>query len=245
DPYVAPPPARPYIQEVGADVGRLRIGVRTAAFGGLTTTHPDCVAAAEDAARLLESLGHSVEPADLPALDDADYTTHFITGWTAGTAWNLDHWSRLTGQEITADDVEPLTWALAEAGRAVTAPQWLAAREWLQAHARRVQAWWTGGFDLMLTPTLGEPPPPLGSFASPPENPLHGLFRAGEFVPFTPLFNVTGQPAISLPLHWNDASLPIGVQLVAAFGAEDVLLRVAAQLEAARPWADRRPPVHA
>ena len=105
--------------------------------------------------------------------------------------------------------------------------------------------WWTEGHDLLLTPTIAEPPPPLGTFDSPPDNPLHGLFRAAELVPFTPPFNVTGQPAISLPLHWNDDGLPIGVQLVAPFGREDLLLRVAAQLEAAQPWADRRPPVHA
>ena len=244
DPYAAPPPRRPYVDELGADPGRLRIGVRTEAFGGVTTTHPDCVAAADDAGRLLESLGHTVSAADLPALDDADYLTHFLTHWSAGTAWNLDHWSGATGHDIGPGDVEPSTWAIAEAGRAISASQWLTAREWLQGHARRVQDWWAGGFDLLLTPTLVEPPPPLGEFDSPPDNPLHGLFRAGELVPFTPLFNVTGQPAISLPLHWNDAGLPIGVHLVAAFGREDVLLRVASQLEAARPWAQRRPPVH-
>jgi amidase len=230
---------------VGADPGRLRIGVRSEAFGRVTTTHPDCVAAADEAGRLLESLGHTVVAADLPALDEADYLTHFLTHWSAGTAWNLDHWSSVTGHDIGPDDVEPSTWAIAEAGRAIGASQWLTAREWLQRHARRVQAWWAGGFDLLLTPTLAEPPPPLGEFDSPPDNPLHGLFRAGELVPFTPVFNVTGQPAISLPLHWNDAGLPIGVHLVAAFGREDLLVRVASQLEAARPWAARRPAVHA
>ena len=151
---------------------------------------------------------------------------HFITFWAAGAAWNLDYWSRRTGDTITADDVEPLTWALAEVGRVGSAADWLSAREWLQVNAREVAAWWTEGYDLLLTPTIAEPPPPLGSFDSPPDNPLHGLFRAAEVVPFTPPFNVTGQPAISLPLHWNEAGLPIGVQLVAAFGREDLLLRV-------------------
>src|SRR5207248_3871228 len=121
----------------------------------------------------------------------------------------------------------------------------LSSREWLQAWSREMARWWAGGFDLLLTPTIAEPPPPLGQFDSPPDNALQGLFRAGSLVPYTPPFNVTGQPAVSLPLHWNEAGLPIGVQLVAAFGREDVLLRVSAQLEEAQPWASRVPPVSA
>jgi len=245
DPYTAPAPTRPYLDEVGAAVEPLRIGLLTASPGGTVAVHPDCVAAAEAAGRLLESLGHSVSVSHPKALDDPDYTAHFITNWAAGAAWNLDYWSRRTGVEVGPDDVEPLTWALADLGRSSTAAEWLWAREWLQLNAREVAAWWTEGHDLLLTPTIAEPPPVLGTFDSPPDNPLHGLFRAAEVVPFTPPFNVTGQPAISLPLHWSADGLPIGVQLVAAFGREDLLLRVAAQLEAAQPWTDRRPPVHA
>ena len=245
DPYGVPDPVRPYAAEVGADVGRLRIGLMTSAPYGSVAVHADCVEAAEAAGTLLESLGHGVEPSHPKALDDPGYTAHFIPFWAAGAAWNLDYWSRRTGDAVTADDVEPLTWALAEVGRSGSAADWLSAREWLQANAREVAGWWTEGHDLLLTPTIAEPPPVLGSFDSPPDNPLHGLFRAAELVPFTPPFNVTGQPAISLPLHWSDDGLPIGVQLVAPFGREDVLLRVAAQLEAAQPWTDRRPPVHA
>lgn len=245
DPYTAPTPERPYLQELGADPGRLRIGMMTQSPGGAVEVHPDCVAATEAAARLLESLGHEVDVSHPKALDDPDYTGHFITNWAAGAAWNLDYWTRRTGVEIGPDDVEPLTWALAEVGRAGSATAWLWAREWLQVNARETAAWWTEGHDLLLTPTIAEPPPPLGTFDSPPDNPLHGLFRAAEVVPFTPSFNGTGQPAISLPLHWSDDGLPIGVQLVAAFGREDLLLRIASQLEEAQPWAERRPPVHA
>lgn len=245
DPYGVPDPARPYVDEVGADPGRLRVGLMASSPGRAVAIHPECVAAVEAAGRLLESLGHHVESSYPKAMDDPDYTGHFVTFWAAGAAWNLDYWTRRTGAPITADDVEPLTWALAETGRAATAAQWLSAREWLQVNARGVQHWWTQGHDLLLTPTIAEPPPPLGSFDSPPDNPLAGLFRAAEVVPFTPPFNVTGQPAVSLPLHWSADGLPIGVQLVAPFGREDLLLRVAAQLEAAQPWADRRPPVHA
>ena len=245
DPFTAPDPARPYLDEVGADPGALRIGIMSTAPLGQVSVHADCVAAVEATARLLESLGHQVEVSHPKALDDPDYTGHFITNWAAGAAWNLDYWTRRTGEEVTEADVEPLTWALADLGRSSTAAQWLWAREWLQANTREVASWWTDGFDLLLTPTIAEPPPPLGTFDSPPDNPLHGLFRAAELVPFTPPFNVSGQPGISLPMHWNDDGLPIGVQLVAAFGREDLLLRVASQLEAAQPWSQRRPAVHA
>lgn len=245
DPYEAPSPARPYAADVGADPGQLRVGIRTRAFGGTTEAHPDCIAAAEAAGRVLEELGHVVAPIELPEADDPDYVTHFITTWAAGCAWNLDRWSRRTGKAITADDVEPLTWALAETGWGYTAPQWLAAREMLQQITRRLGQRWATDIDLLLTPTIAEPPPRLGEFDSSADNPLHGLFRAAELVPFTPMFNVTGQPAISLPLHWNDEGLPIGVQLVAAFGREDLLVRVAAQLEEAVPWVDRRPALDA
>ena len=245
DPYGAPEPSGPTLEEVGRDPGQLRIGVMTQSPGDAVPVHRDCVEATEAAARLLESLGHAIDVSHPKAMDDPDYTGHFITFWAAGAAWNLDYWSRRTGDAVTADDVEPLTWALAEVGRSGTGADWLSAREWLQANAREVATWWTEGHDLLLTPTIAEPPPELGSFDSPPDNPLHGLFRAAEVVPFTPPFNVTGQPAISLPLHWSSDGLPIGVQLVAPFGREDLLLRIAAQLEVAEPWADRRPPIHA
>ena len=243
DPYVAPAPGRAFLEEVGADPGRLRVGLLTSSAVG--EVHPDCVAAAESAARLLESLGHAVEPRYPEAMGDPELTTHFITLWSVGAAWSLDYWSRKTGKTVGPDDVEPLTWALSEMGRSYSAPQLLTALEWLQRWSREMADWWAGGFDLLVTPTIAEPPPKLGEFDSPPDNPLQGLFRAAGLVPFTPAFNVTGQPAISLPLSWNDEGLPIGVQLVSAFGREDVLLRVASRLEEAHPWADRVPPVHA
>jgi amidase len=105
-----------------------------------------------------------------------------------------------------------------------------------------VQSWWSQGWDLLLTPTLAEPPLPIGTFANDPAEPMAPMARAGTFVAFTPTFNTSGQPAINVPLHWS-GGIPIGVQLVAAYGREDVLLRVASQLEAAHPWAHRRPAV--
>jgi amidase len=246
EPYVAPAPARPYLDEVGAEVGRLRIGIRTEPPGKQYATHADNVAAAEDAAKLLESLGHTVEPADLPGFDDPGLVEHFLVRWFAGTAWALDYWTRKTGQPITADDVEPLTWAIAEQGRSFSAPQLFTALEMHQRLSREIARWYESGFDLLLTPTCAEPPTRIGEYdAGPPDNPLFGIIRATPIAAFTAGINMTGQPAISLPLHWNGDGLPIGVQLVAPYGREDVLLRVAAQLEEARPWADRRPPVFA
>jgi amidase len=244
DPVVAPAPARPFADEVGADPGRLRIGMLTTNPMGGVEIDPDCVAAADDAARLLESLGHHIEASHPAALDNPDLMGPFGVVWTVDTARDVDDYAALVGKSVTERDVEPLTWALAESGRTVTAPQYIEAKRALQEFTRLIAEWWEGGFDLLLTPTLGEPPVPLGTFDAQPDNPLHGFFRAGQFVPFTAQFNITGQPAISLPLSWNADGLPIGSQLVAAYGREDLLLRVAAQLEQARPWAGRRPPVH-
>ncbi len=242
DPYTAPPPVRPFSAEVGADPGRLRIGMMLRAPGGMPV-HRDCVAAAEDVARQLDSLGHVVERTHPQALENPELTRAFATLITCATARALEAWSEKTGRAIGAGDVEGGTWAVAEMGRQLSGRDYLHALECAHQQTRAVAQWWADGFDLLLTPTEAEPPPLLGSFASSPDNPLAGFYRAAPFSTFTSPFNVTGQPAISLPLYWNDAGLPIGVQLVAAYGREDLLIRVAAQLEQARPWAQRRPAV--
>ncbi|MEZ5142423.1 MAG: amidase [Acidimicrobiales bacterium] len=249
DPYTAPPPDRPYVQEVGADPGSLRIGWTATAADRSVTTHPECVAAVERAAALLDQLGHRVSE-DHPALwDDGDYVDHFtgqfINAFSVWTAAELDHLGRISGEPIAAEGVEAGTWAAAELGRTVTAVQYFEAISELHRYTRRMAEWWAGGFDVLVTPTIPELPPELGTFAAQPDNPLNGLFRSAAIVPFTAPFNTTGQPAVSLPLHWSDDGLPIGVQLVAAYGREDVLVRLASQLEAAAPWSDRLPPIHA
>jgi amidase len=246
DPYAVPPPARSYSEEVGADPGRLRIGLMTTPPGGQFEVHPECAAAAELAAALLEELGHYVVPSYPRDLDDPSYIANFLVRWTAGVDWNLRYWSTAIGREIGPDDVEPCTWALAEQGRKHSGGELLRAVEEAQAGSRRIASWWADdGFDLLLTPTCAEPPPRLGELDAPPDNPLAPIVRATPFAIFTAGFNTTGQPAISLPLHMTPGGLPVGVQLVAASGREDVLVRVAAQIEAAQPWADRTPPVHA
>jgi amidase len=241
DPYTAPSPERPYREEVGADPGKLRIGLWSSAPSDQFEPHPDCIAAAESAGSLLESLGHAVELSHPDAVDDPAYTERFIARWTAGVAWNLDYWSEKSGRPVTQESVEGTTWALAELGRSFSGAQYLASLEYQQRVARQAAEWWTGGFDLLLSPTMGEPPTPLGSFAEQPDDPTAPLFRAIPTAGFTAFWNTTGQPAISLPLHWTEDGLPIGVQLIAPYGREDMLIRVAAQLEEAQPWAQRFP----
>ncbi|MCC6766294.1 MAG: amidase [Deltaproteobacteria bacterium] len=241
DPYGAPPPQRPYREEVGADPGTLRIGVMTQAPAGSTMVDPDCVAAVEGAAALLGELGHRVESSHPTALDDMETFQHFGIMFATSTARILDAVGELLGRTLGPEDVEPFNWALAEMGRVVSARQYLMTADWLFGYTRRVADWWAGGFDVLLTPTLPEPPWALGGFHG--VDPMMAGLRAQALCAFTGPFNMTGQPAISLPLAWNANGLPIGVQLVAAYGREDLLLRVAAQLERARPWIDRHPPI--
>src|SRR4051812_7351292 len=240
DPYVAPPPDRPYTEELEADPGQLRIGLLTEP---LLEAEPNEVVAeaARDAARLLESLGHEIEESHPTGFEEMDIVDTFLTRWMAGQAATLDQLQAVVGREIGPGDVEPLTWALAEEGRRRSAGRYLAAVGQHQLISRMIAEWFESGFDLLLTPTLGEPPPLPGSFDDSGEDPTSALMRGAQTATFTATFNVTGQPAISLPLHWSEDGLPIGVQLVAGFGEEDLLLRVASQLEEARPWADRMP----
>lgn len=234
DPYTAPHQATPYLAEVGAAVKPLRIGFATRHLvpeGGMVDSHPDCVEAVARAAKLLADLGHHVEPVEIPALHHPDWVPRFLSIWVVGVAYEVDASSKKIGRAIEQHEVEPLTWALAELGRLINGPAYVEAWRWLQAQTRRIAEYWSR-YDLWLTPTVTSPPVPLGTFASPDDDPLAGIFRAAEFAPFTAPFNATGQPACSIPLHRNAAGLPIGVQLVGAYGREDLLVRVASQIEA-------------
>jgi amidase len=244
DPYVAPPPARPYTEEVGADPGKLRIALWTETVIE-QDADPEVVAAAEAGAKALEGCGYQIERPDMSVLQSLDMVEPFLVRWAAGQAQALDQLGMVGEQPITADDVEPLTWALAEIGRGRNSGEYLAAVGQHQVLSRIIAGIHESGFDLLLTPTLGEPPPPLGSFDDSGPDPMAAFERAFLSGCFTAAFNATGQPAISLPLHWSKDGLPIGVQLVAPLGREDVLLRVASQLEQAVPWADRTPPTFA
>ncbi len=248
DPYAAAPPVRPFAAEVGANPGALRIGVLSRrAPAGLAEVDGACIAAADDAAALLSEVCRDtvVDAAYPEPLDDIELLVHFTTVLAASTAFDLRRLGAMAGRELGPDDVEPLTWAQAELGRAVTADAYLEAVESLRAWSRRMARWWEpdgSGFDLLLTPTMAKPPAPLGEIRG--ADAEGALVAATPYAVFTLPFNVTGQPAMSVPLWWHEG-LPIGVQLVAATGREDLLFRVAAQLEAARPWHDRHPPVFA
>ncbi len=243
DPYSAPPPARPFLQEVGADPGRLRIGFRTRRRDG-NEAHPDCVAAVRETAALLESLGHHLEAVDIPALDDRRFEEAISGVFGVFILTDLERWSRKLGRELKPSDLDPWNQAMCEMAAGVTGVQYATAMERAQGYARDLSQWWADGWDVLVTPQLTVPPPRLGELA-PDNDPMENFARISGMTDFTMPFNVTGQPAVSLPLHWNDEGLPIGVQFVGEFGREDVILRLAAQLEQARPWADRRPPVHA
>lgn len=227
---------------MGADPGTLRIALATSTIGD-TSLHDDCLAAARDAAKLCADLGHEVEEAS-PVLMAEPLTNAFNLLWRAGAAAQIDSVALLTGRAPAEDEFEPLTWALAQEGREHGAPELLLATSMLQIASLMLAAFHEQ-YDIWLTPTLGRPPVPLGTFDSRPDEPGSGFEPAEEFAPFTALINGTGQPAMSVPLFWNDEGLPIGVHFVGRFGDEATLFRLAAQLEEARPWIQRRPPVSA
>jgi amidase len=235
DPYIAPPFTRPLADEVGVNPGRLRIGVLSGAdLGG--AVHPDCIAGVERTAALLEAAGHHVEASSPDALFDPALIERFVTVLSVHTLRDLQMLEDILGRPATEDDLEHDNLVFAHQGRKVTAVDYASCLEAQHAWGRRILSWWhpadgSHGFDLLLTPVLAGPPPPIGYLAGP-----DGGRRVTEFLLFTAQFNVTGQPAISLPMHTTVDGLPVGSQLVASYGREDVLVRVAAQLESAAPW---------
>ncbi|MGH8860845.1 MAG: amidase [Jatrophihabitantaceae bacterium] len=243
DPYPAPVPGRPFAREVGADPGKRHLAFSARTAGG-RTGHRDCVAALEDAVRLCTELGHELVEADLPRIGPEEGAAIGAV-FNAATAWIVDYWVRRVGREPGPDELEPLTRAYRAAGRAVSAADYLHAIEVLHRYAREV-ARFLAGFDGFLTPTMSAPPALLGEITSTSEEPLRASERGGATVEYPQVVaNITGNPAMSLPLWWNEAGLPIGVHVLGRFGDEATLFRLAGQLEAARPWADRAPPVSA
>jgi amidase len=240
--YTAPPPGRAYAREVDTTPGRLRIALRRTSPLGLAEVDTECLAAVDNAAQLLESLGHIVEDATPSALDEADVLETFSAAMLSSLGAELAEMGEVIGRELTEKDVEASTWASAQLGSGLDAAGYIRALSKMHRWARRAVSFWTDdGYDVLLTPTCAEPPPELGDLIRPETNGARLL----PFAIFTAPFNVTGQPAMSVPLHWTASGLPVGVQLVGAPYREDLLLRLAGQLEQAAPWADRRPPVFA
>ena len=260
-PVACPQHDRPFLEEVTREPGRLRVAVTTTPFFG-STVHPDCVAALEDAAALLESLGHDVIRAE-PVVDAPSLSQAFLTVVAAEARADIEWIGEQLKRAPRSDDVELTTWALGLVGKAASAADYATSVRTLQVAGRTVGRFFTN-YDVLVTPTLGAPPFTIGALQpSAAERAmlrvvaglgLGGVLKAAGllnetakkvygFIPYTPLFNVTGQPAMSVPLHWNAAGLPIGTQLVSRFGDEATLFRVAGQLERARPWAGRIPPL--
>ena len=243
DPYAAPALVRSLREEVGRDPGRLRIGLMLERPGRTAPLHPECVRAVEGAGRLLQSLGHRVEIARPDAADDLDAITHLKRIIDAHAAQTVDFIGQMLGRQMSPDDVEPYTWRFVSEGRKISAAEYIGAWDWLHGWSRRLAAWWADGWDLLVTPTIAEPPPLLGELGGAGGNAAKKWDRNLELMPYTPVCNATGQPAISLPLHWTPDGLPVGVHFIAAYGREDQLVRIGAQLEQAAPWAERRPPI--
>jgi amidase len=242
EPYYPPALPGPLAQEVGRDPGRLRIGFLDHAAGDGYLDDPQCRAAVAGAAGLLESLGHHVEESGPQAMFESEFEQHFVSIIAADVAFTFSAFEMLLGRPIADDELEARNVAHRRNGTEMSAVAYLYSRSWIGTWARRMAQWWDD-YDLLLTPTLAGPPPELGWFTA--EGPETEGRRISSFIPYTSQFNMTGQPAISLPLHWTPDGLPIGIQLVAGYGREDLLVRVAAQLEQAAPWHDRHPPIHA
>lgn len=244
DPYTAPPPTRRYADVLAPPERRdgrsLRAGVLDHPVQPGFEPDADCTAAVASTATILESLGHHVEVAWPTALEDPDFSRHYINLISvAATQW-VDSWSRELGRQIGPDDIEASNWLFAGLGRSVSGSDYLDSLGWLHGWSRRLAVFWED-HDLLLTPTLGCPPVRIGELVPDPDDPMPTMLRVSAVIPYTAQFNVSGQPAMSLPLHHNAAGLPIGTQLVAAAYREDLLLSLAADIERVAPWIDRRP----
>ena len=238
------PPARPYAQEVGAPAGKLRIAWTATPASG-EKADPECVKAVHETVRTLEDLGHTLIEGG-PKYDWDAFLNNVHPIWAAFTALSVDFSTMQTGRKPGPDNLEAVTLACYEDGKRISAVELLVAQAYHNTLSRSV-----GGFfqtvDALVTPTIARPPAPLGEMNQNQAgmSAMEWTRKVFAYCPFTPLFNTTGQPAISLPLYWTPTGLPIGVQIAGRFGDEATLIRLASQLEQARPWSKRKPPVHA
>ena len=264
-PYGIAPPERPFLEEVTRDPGRLRIAFTDRPLLG-DHMDPDCKAGLHEAVKLLESMGHTLVEAS-PPIERDEFLHAFLLMVCSQTAADLVDAERVTGVRASPANVEIATWSLALLGRSYTAGEMAHARRVLQRAGRAVGRWFAGyEFDVLVTPTLTTPPFVTGALQPPPHEMVGmkalGALRAGnvlrlagaldkaakrvfDWIACPPVFNVSGQPAMSVPLAWNAAGLPIGIHFAGQFGDEATLFRLAGQLESARPWFSRRPPVTA
>ena len=249
DPYYAPPKKRPYLEEIEQDVGRLKIGYLTSIPNGWsfeTKIHPECEKAVRDAAQLCENLGHKVEEINPEDLSYKNLFMHFGVLFSSSTGQFFAYWERELGKKITQEQVEPVTWLVYQNAATRTGTDYLVAVEHCQLFSRKLaQFYHKNNYDLLLNTTLTTLPIKVGSLA--PTN----LAKAGraiqlmsKLVAFTFIYNISGQPAMSVPLYWTGENIPVGIQFAAPFGDEATLFRLAAQLEQERPWINRKPPIY-
>ncbi|HTC72932.1 MAG TPA: amidase [Solirubrobacteraceae bacterium] len=237
----APAPAQPFAQSAEAAPGSLRIAATTLPPVADAAVDPMCVRAVADAAELLRSLGHEVDEVDPPWQDDG-LRELFGVVFSTQIAVSIAYSGIVAGRQPTAADMEPMSWAIFSMIRTLGAVECTAAAIRLQSFARRLVSF-LAPYDALLTPALAERPLPLGTLDTAAPEPMSTFTRSGLFTPFTPVFNATGQPGISVPLFEGEDGLPLGVQLVGRPAGEGALLALAAQLEVARPWAERRPTI--
>jgi amidase len=238
DPYWAPPPARPFLSEIGRDPGRLRIALTTTPWIE-GPVDPECAEAARAAGRLCESLGHHIEEAR-PQIDEAAWLKSTLVIVTASLGFALETRATALGRALKSDDVERITWERVELGRTFSATDYARAIHTVH-RTGRVVARFLERYDVLITPTMAKPPHPLGVLSlSSPDSAAFMAARSAS-VGFTSLFNSSGHPAMSVPLAMSRIGLPLGVQFVARFGDEATLFRLASQLETAAPWKDHRP----
>ena len=238
DPYWAPPAERPWGQEPGRPPGKLRIAIQRKTWNA-APTHPDCTAAVDSAASLLRELGHEVVERPLE-IDGERLRNATIALIAANLRFTLEDRCAELGRELSPGDVESQTYLLAASALGRNSAEYARSIRVIHAVGRQVSRFLEES-DLILSPTLAGPPAELGVLSLSNPDMAAQIAALNQSTGYTQLFNASGHPAISLPLHWNEAGLPIGVQLAAPYGDEGRLLRVAAQLETARPWFDRRP----
>jgi amidase len=241
DPYAAPPAPGSYLSATKRKPKKLRIAFATKRFSG-EAFDPECQAATEAAAKLCAKLGHRVEEA-MPPMSGGDISANFPPIWASGLAMVVDFVAKASGKTPAREEFEGLTWSLYQFGKTVTAAQYQGCWISLQGLSRQVAAW-QQTYDAWITPVLATPPMKIGTINLEETDLMKGWAPISAYVPFTALQNITGQPAISLPLAWSKAGLPIGVQFVGRFGEEHLLLQLAAQIEKAEPWNRKRPPLY-
>ena len=242
DPYACPAPARPFVEDAATDPRRLRIAVTDTGPNG-NSADPAVKAGLDATVKLLESLGHSVTEA-APVIDPGDMALAQVGLIASSTALALDMRGEALGRPVSQQDVENITWAIAENGRALSGTDVAKGTLLIHQFSRKV-ADFMRDYDVLLSPTLALPPVPLGTVNMDSDDIAAYLDINARYMPYAGLFNMTGQPSMSVPLHWTEDNLPVGMMFTAPFADEATLFQLAGQLERAQPWAHRRPSVHA